>query len=588
VDVAARGARSAPKAAPFRPTSTFSLALGQMQVLTDPAAFCVQFPATGATEKYVVGVQSVVENVTSVTSANVSADVGSGSSITSALSRPASAARAVIASAPVFSSALTSSPLDVRAERMMKHREVEAALLDQDRAILQRALATQKSLARSPASARMSRASLTRAPTVTASAKVGDVINIRVPNRNSSSTCQNFIPVPVTVKAIGLRGIFVEDNANPTGGFTAANYQTLSDQFDAQIYATDVGYFGIPTDFDNNTRAVIVITKEVNKVANLLGQVFTADLVPTSQCPSSNEGEFFYGRAPDPTGAAGAAYAVADALLDAPIIIAHEFTHIIQLGRRLTYEPANFFQTTWELEGQATFAEEVNGYTATGLAPGQNLGFEIAFNTPATMPISWFTDPFVDLAVYYGFASATSRVPGAPEQCSWMGTRTQGNTGPCLTGREPYGVPWSIFRWLSDQFGGQFPNGEKELHQRLVDNEFAGFATISSVVGVPMETLLAQWAATLYVDDRFPGVDPKLSMKSWNLLAVEQRLNVNARLAPRDRQFAPFTDQITVRGGSSAYFVLSGAGRSATALRIRDITDAQLPLGMQVWIVRVQ
>ena len=59
----------------------------------------------------------------------------------------------------------------------------------------------------------------------------------------------------------GQRGIFVEDNANPTGGFSTANYQALSDQFDAQIYATDVSYFGTPPDGDSNSRIVIVITK---------------------------------------------------------------------------------------------------------------------------------------------------------------------------------------------------------------------------------------------------------------------------------------------------------------------------------------
>ena len=212
--------------------------------------------------------------------------------------------------------------------------------------------------------------------------KVGDVLNIRVPNRNTSSTCDNFIPVAATVKVIGQRGIFLEDNANPTGGFSATDYQSLSDQFDAKIYATDVAYFGTPTDFDNNTRVVIVLTKEVNKIENLLGQVFFADLF-ADECASSNDGEFFYGRTPDPSGAAGAAYTVADALLDAPIIIAHEFTHLIQIGRRITYPPATAVQSTWELEGQATFSEEVNGYAVTGLAPGQNLGFEIAFNNPA-------------------------------------------------------------------------------------------------------------------------------------------------------------------------------------------------------------
>ncbi|HUQ84407.1 MAG TPA: Ig-like domain-containing protein [Gemmatimonadaceae bacterium] len=582
VDVTARGARSASKSTPFAPAATFALAVGQQRVITNPSDFCLQFGATGAAEKYVFGVQSVVENVNSVTSANVTADVGGASIVTSSSSRSAAGvARASIASAPVFSSAVTLSPLDARAERLAKHRAVEGVFLARDRELFQSRLGARR------AAARTSRPSFSRTPTVTATAKVGDVLNIRVPNR-ASNTCQNSIPIAVTVKMIGQRGIFVEDNGNPTGGFTTANYQALSDQFDAQIYATDVAYFGEPTDADANSRIVIVLTKEVNKVANLLGQVFTADLFPQSDCPASNEGEFYYGRVPDPSGTAGAAYTAADALLDAPILIAHEFSHIIQLGRRINYEPATAFQSTWELEGQATFAEEVNGYTATGLTPGQNLGFEIAFNNPPTQPISWFIDPFVDLAVYYGFASATSRVAGAPEQCSWLGTRSQGNNGPCLTGREPYGVPWSFFRWLSDQYGSQFPGGEKGLHRALIDNQFTGFATITSVIGTPMEALLAQWAPMLYIDDRFPGTDPKLSMKSWNLFAIEQRLNVNARLAPRDRQFAAFTDQISVRGGSSAYYVISGAGRPATAVRVRDISDAPLLAGMQMWIVRVQ
>lgn len=586
VDVETRGARSAAKPSPFRPTGTFSLAVGQQQVITNPVDFCLQFPATAANEKYVIGVQSVIENVTSVTPANVSLDVGAAGAIQSGLSRPYATVSPVrIASGPVFSSAITNRATDARAERLAKHREVERAFMDEDRALLQSRMRAVRAV-RVASHARG--AAFASIPTVTGTPKVGDIINIRVPNRSSTSSCANFIPVAVTVKAVGQRGIFVEDNGNPSGGFTAANYQTLSDQFDAQIYATDVSYFGTPTDTDNNTRIVVVITKEVNKIANLLGQVFTADLVPTSLCASSNEGEFFYGRAPDPTGASGAAYTVADAMLDAPIIIAHEFTHIIQLGRRLENDAAEFFQSTWELEGQATFAEEVNGYTATGLTPGQNLGFEVAFNTPATAPISWFTDPFVDLAVYYGFASQTSRIAGAPEQCSWLGTRTQGNNGPCISGREPYGVPWSFLRWLSDQFASKFPNGEKGLHQALIDDTQTGFATIGRVIGTPMELLLAQWAAMLYVDDRFPGVDPKLSMKSWNLFAIEQRLNVNARLTPRERTFTSFTDPITVRGGSSAYFVVSGAGRNASALRVRDASDSTLPGGMQLWIVRVQ
>jgi hypothetical protein len=573
LDVTVAGNTSTPRPQAFTPATSFTLAQGQQQMIATPSDFCLQFASTSAAETYLIGVQSVSETVSSVTSAMVAAEVPGA---------PLVASRAAIATAPVFSASVVDPVAGARSNRMARHHAVEESLIDQDRALL----AGRFQAART--AARTSRASFTMAPTVPGTAKVGDVLNIRVPNRNTSSTCQNFIAVTVTVKALGERGIIVEDNANPTGGFTATDYQTLSNQFDSQIYATDVAYFGDPTDFDNNTRVVIVITKEVNKITNLLGQVFSADLLPTSQCPSSNEGEFFYGKAPDPTGAAGTAYTVADALTDAPLIIAHEFAHVIQLGRRITYPPATAIQSTWELEGQATFAEEVTGYTVTGLGPGQNLGFEIAFNNPATQPISWFVDPFVDLAVYYGFQTQTVRVSGAPEQCSWLATRSQGNTGPCLTGREPYGVPWSIFRYLSDQFGPQFAGGEKGIHRALIDNAFTGYATVTSVIGVPIDVLLTRWAATLYTDDRVGGIDPKLTIKSWNLFAVEQRLVATARLAPRDRQFAAFNDPISVRAGSTAYFLVSGSGRSATGIRVRDPSDGPLPGNMRMWVVRMQ
>ena len=45
----------------------------------------------------------------------------------------------------------------------------------------------------------------------------------------------------------------------------------------------------------------------------------------------------------------------------------------------------------------------------------------------------------------------------------------------------------------------------------LVDNDFRGLESIEDVVGVPIETLLAEWAATLYLDDRgVPGLPARL------------------------------------------------------------------------------
>jgi len=100
--------------------------------------------------------------------------------------------------------------------------------------------------------------------------------------------------------------------------------------------------------------------------------------------------------------------------------------------------------------------------------------------------------------------------------------------------------------------------------------------------------LLAQWAAALYADDRVANLDAKLKFTSWNMKDIDSRIVVSARLAPRDRQFGAFTDQVSVRGGSTAYFLVSGNGRGATGIRARDASDGSLPASMRLWVVRLQ
>ena len=99
---------------------------------------------------------------------------------------------------------------------------------------------------------------------------------------------------------------------------------------------------------------------------------------------------------------------------------------------------------------------------------------------------------------------------------------------------------------------------------------------------------MAQWAAALYADDRVANLDPKLKFTSWNMRDIEAGITQTARLTPRDRQFGAFTDQVSVRGGSTAYFLVSGNGRGATGIRARDASDGTLPATMRLWVVRLQ
>jgi hypothetical protein len=296
----------------------------------------------------------------------------------------------------------------------------------------------------------------------------------------------------------------------------------------------------------------------------------------------------YYGVTPDPNGVFNLGeYSRERGIGDTPRLISHEFAHIIQDSRRFVLNTHNAM-ASWTAEGQATLAEEVVGHLEEGRSSGQNYGFAVAFNTDAPSSTDWYSDRFIDLLRYFGLETADSKVPGAPEECSWIAGKPA-NPGPCLGGRDVYGTPWSLLRWVADQYGPTFPGGEKGLQRAIIDDAGIGYANIADVVGVPIKTLLARWAAALYADDRVPGLDPALTLPSWNLFDIfDANLVEAAWLVPRSRGFSSFSDAFNVRAGSAAYFRLSGATHPATAVRVRNGTDGDLPAIMQVFVVRLR
>jgi hypothetical protein len=557
---------------PFVTTAQpLQVGVGQ-QVRLDPAAtYCIQLAAGAAAAEFLIGVQSVSETAATLTPARVEISVpGSAPPPTAAVTSTAFA----FAAGPGVS-----LPATAVSGRRARHRADE---------IRHRAREMEFLAARRPSAAGGLRTFAGQAgisASVPGTVAVGDTVDVKYP-QSGDPTCSAFTPLRAVVRRVGTHGLWVEDVANPAGGFSAADYQLLGEQFDDRIAATNFAYFGEPTDFDGNGRVVIVITKEINKEEFTLGRVYSLDFFP-AECAASNGGEYFYGIAPDPTGAVSEAYTVADAILDMPFIIAHELAHVIQFGRRLTTPGATGWQSIWELEGQATFAEEVVGHAVTGNALYQNYGFAVAWNTPEATPVDWYINGFVDLALYFGFETQNTAVPNAPEICGWLDREV----GPCIGRRSVYGVPWSFLRWISDQYGPSFPGGEAGLHRAFVQDTRTGFATISGVVGEPIDLLLARWAAALYMDDRIPNTDPSLGFTSWNMTNIFGQLVEPARLRPRQRGFSASADNVSVRSGSTAYFRLFGGGAhpaGAVSVTGTGTGGSPLPGHMRVWIVRIQ
>jgi hypothetical protein len=555
--------------------AAINLAVGQQLILRDASQHCLQFAASNTNEAYLIGVQSVSEVPGQLTPVRVQG-------VTAAAAAAAGASFGRMLPPEPRSRATTPSRVPVPSDRLAspppRHREAKLRI----RAWEQQYVAPRFRELRASALA------VAAEPPALASPdwQVGQTVEIRVPDGTPGrDLCRDFIPIQTTVRLIGQRGIWLEDQANPPNGFTEDDFQAMSAFFDTQVYTTITNYFGAPTDLDQNERIIIVATKEVNR-AGPAGFVVSTDFFTREQCPSSNRGEIYYSEVPDPNGTVGNARPKESVIAFSRIVIPHEITHIIQFGRRIVLTPgAQSLMSLWEAEGQATLAEEIMGHAQTGRQPRQNYGANVIFPPEGQTP--WYLNAFGSLVTYYGFLDRDVKAPNAPEQCTWLALPAQQPGAPCASGTI-YGPPWSLLRWLSDHHGARFPGGESGLHQALIQNRFAGFVTIEEVIGQPVDRLLAQWAAMLYVDDRVPGAQAELTLPSWNLFDFEGAIVPAAHLQPRQRGFTNFSDDVSVRAASTAYFRVSAPNRPATAIRVRDQAGAPLPAIMQVWIVRLQ
>ncbi len=566
VAVGGKATRSGHRA---RPASFFQAAVGQLTLLQDPATYCLAFDEATADEEYLFGVQSTAASASTVASVLVVSDSDDG---------PA----APVASGPAGAHE-GSPPLEPELAFTLAWRAREAEVMRLE-------IEAVRDLPRN--SVGPARVSPARIP---GNVTVGTPVTLRYPDLGSN-TCSNYISIEGKVRYVGAAGIWVSDDDNPPDGFTDVDYQTLGSRFESQIYPIQTGYFGAPADADGNGRVVMVVTKEVND-DGIGGIVPSANLFPQSTCAGSNEGEYFFMLTADPTGAHGLGpVAVSSALSVAPAIVGHELVHNIHLSRR--FAAGNALWDSWMHEGQATLGEEVLGHAVNSRIPGQNYGWSVVRNVPSTADRAWYYDAIRPLFLYFGWsplsgydpqAPGANRRAGAPEACSWLDGPSGANAGVCAQrGLLVYGVSWSFLRWLSDHYGPGFAGGESAMHRAWIDGSPSGFASIETLVGEPIETLLARWAASLYLDDRVTGLDPLLTLPSYHLVDIESNVVPQARLAPRVRAFQDFTDNAQVRAGSSAYFLLGGADRPSTAVRVRSSTGGLLDPSLQVWVVRTR
>lgn len=405
----------------------------------------------------------------------------------------------------------------------------------------------------------------------------------------SACSASGFVSTTGIVKYVSQHAIVVSDVNSPAGGFTAADFQAIGDEFDQMIYPTDVSYFGNPTDLDNNGHIFIYYTPAVNKLtaagqATLTGYVggffFAGDLYPptTAGCLSSNQGEIFYLLAPDPRGVNGNSFSTEFVRQITRGTVAHEFQHMINSGNRYVSPILENFEATWLDEGLAHFAEDVVGRVEAGFADNFTVSYSNINNLDTTITQAFFLQNFARAKYYVERPDTTGAIVNHVKAAANLASR---------------GAEWSLLRYAGDWFntGGD----PRTLTRALAAGPDTGSVNLVKAAGVPMDTILARYLVTLYTDHRaFMPANSPYNYKSYNLRQLVTGTLVGNETATGYLQVGAIGNGSTtltakLPPSSAAYFLTSLTSSGARTIKVADPSGnvSADPSG-RVYVVRVQ
>ncbi len=408
---------------------------------------------------------------------------------------------------------------------------------------------------------------------------IGDVMKLNV---NAMDFCDNPDFRLGRVVAISDRAIVVADTANPPGGFTAAEYQSIAVTFDTLVDPVDRGAFGSPTDIDNNGHVIMFFTRAVNEMtpsgANsvVLGFFYQRDLYPKTAspgpCAGSNTGELFYLMVPDAAGVVNQnPRSKAQVVSFTNGTVAHEYQHLINASRRMYVNGGGTnFEEKWLDEGLAHTAEELNFFRASGRTPRSNIDAS-AFNDPK------FLDAFSTFELNNFRRYQTYLV--LPETQSPIGFDMFDDDLPTR------GAIWNFLRFAADHLAvGQ----ENTFWYNLVNSKTSGIANLTSALGVAPNSLLRDWVVSVFLDDNAPNVDPRFQQPSWNLRSALTGSGVSLEYPLATHILSDNVVSSTTLWGNAGSFFRFSVAKGQEALLTVTSGGQTLPSTVQLAIVRVR
>jgi hypothetical protein len=386
---------------------------------------------------------------------------------------------------------------------------------------------------------------------------VGQTLELNV---NSQKACEDPIWRTARVEALTQRAIVVADTSNPAGGFTREEFRHFGMTFDTLVWNVVTENFGLPTDVDGNDRVIVFFTRAVNEMtppgqagSYVGGFYYGRDLSPrtgTGACAGSNMAEIFYQLVPDPDGAAGNVRTKDFVAQRTVGVIAHEFQHLINHGRRRVmnrWPP----EEIWLNEGLSHIAEELVFYRASRFGPRGNLDRAMALTEPVRTQYIGFQNANVGRLMEY-LRAPHSASPAAPNDS--LATR---------------GATWSFLRYAADRKAT--PEAQQAFWYALVNSSSSGIGNLNRVIEASPLDWMHDWAVSTYADDAGFPADARHLQPSWNFRSIMPAYSNNNNRYPL--RTIPLKDgvesqeQLTLAGGGTAYFRFGIAPGQRAAIR---------------------
>jgi hypothetical protein len=525
---------------PPPPSSAISLNVGEGRTLTASQAATIEVSGGAAGGDFVL----IPVHGSQTPGATVALEFA-GSQITTVTGPPLP--QLAPATEPVFS---------VERLASLEARGAMRARFDGELRRLERDVFARRMPAARAARARRASASVSGSGSLAAVPNVGDQVTY---NTSSTSACDPALASMRTgrVVAVTQLAVVVADLENPTGGFTDAEYANIGAQFDSFVHPIVTQNFGTTIDVDaNGGRSVIFYTRAVNELTAagseaIVGGFFhPRDLFPKTAsdprdaCASSNEAEMFYMLVPDPTGAVNGNVRTKESVLGGTVgVLGHEYQHLINASRRIFVNEAFGFEQVWLNEGLSHIAEELLFYSASGLAPRQNITFTQLVSTDAVRNAvnAYQIDNFARLLEYLEDPEVRSPYGSDDE----LATR---------------GATWQLLRYAADR--GTTP--QQTVWFNLANSRNSGITNFTAVFGGDFNALVRDWTVAQYADDAVTPVPATHQHPSWHFRSIMPRVSNQQNPPPyplKTRSLVAGTPlSLTLRGGSAAYLRFRVAG----------------------------